>query len=90
MVVTVHDENELPLANAAINGTWSAGYSGSSSCVTDSDGACSMTTEFISNGQGSAIFAVDTISLNGYAYESAANHDPDGDSDGNGIVVTAP
>jgi PKD repeat protein len=44
VTITVQDNTTQPVANATVYGVWSGGASGSSSCLTDSSGECSVTS----------------------------------------------
>lgn len=86
VVITVHDENELPVAGVAITGSWSIVVSGSqTNCTTDGNGTCSLTTGNIRNRDGSSV--VLTVNTADPDYQPAANHDPDGDGSGDSITV---
>lgn len=90
VVVTIHDANEAPLANATVDGSWSNGASGSASCVTDSTGRCSFTKSSIRSNVANVIFTVKNVTHATDSYLATANHDPDGDSDGTSISVLKP
>lgn len=90
VTITVHDSNEMPVAGAGVTGTWNGGYEGQDTCTTDELGQCSLSTPRINGQQSSVTFSVDDLSLSGYAYASAENHDADGDSDGSVITVSKP
>ena len=90
VAVRVHDANHNPVVGATVSGSWSGGYSGTTSCVTKGEGQCSVTSGDIRKRNGSAIFKVDQLSHAAMFYQSADNHDPDGSSDGNSIPVTKP
>ena len=80
--LTVHDSGDAPVAGATVSGKWSNG--GSASCVTDGSGRCD-----VSKTTKDATMTFSVIDLTGSAmtYAAAANHDPDGDSDGTSIVL---
>jgi hypothetical protein len=86
--ITAHDENEVPLAGVTISGAWVDG--GEAACITDINGICSITKNNLKTTVPSITFQVTDAVLNGYSYLSASNHDPDGDSDGITIIITAP
>ena len=86
MTITVHDENHQPVSAATVSGTWSGGYSGAASCLTNSSGVCTMTTGTIPAKNFSTTLAVTAVSHAGLSYQSASNHDPETDS--NGTVIT--
>jgi hypothetical protein len=90
VTITVHDQNETPLANAVVAGTWSDGATGGAECTTDGSGQCSVSKGNLKFDVTSVTFTVDGVTLAGYSYAPAANHDPDGDSDGTAITVPAP
>ncbi len=90
VTITVHDENHNLLANASVTGTWTGGASGTGTCTTNSLGKCAVSTGNISNKKPSTTFSVNNITAAGRTYQAAANHDPDGDSDGTSITVTRP
>jgi protocatechuate 3,4-dioxygenase beta subunit len=85
--ITVHDANEVPLANATVNGSWTNGTNGSDSCITGADGTCSI-TRGVRNRYASADFTVTSVTSASGGYDAGANHDPDAtDSDGTTITV---
>ncbi len=90
VTITVHDPDHEPLANATVYGTWTGGYSGSGSCVTDSSGTCEMASGELPKSQGSVTYTVTNVTHATESYDSSANHDPDGDSDGTTIDVAKP
>ena len=90
VTITVHDADHSLVANAEVSGSWSDGYSGSTSCITDGNGQCSVTTsEEIHKNTASVNFTVDDVT-DTLTYQSSDNHDPDGDSDGTQITVNKP
>jgi Beta-propeller repeat len=88
--VLVHDAGHQPLANVTVRGAWSNGATGSSQCVTGSDGTCTLTKSSLSRFVSSVTFTVSNLSKSGYSYTSSINHDPDGDSNGTSILVSRP
>ncbi len=89
VTATVHDASDNPLDGATVDGTWSGGYSGTASCTT-SGGQCQVTSGSIRKKIKNVTFTVNTITHNPLTYDSAANHDPDGDSTGASITVSNP
>jgi hypothetical protein len=87
VTITVHDETEAPVANATVDGTWSGGVTGGASCVTGASGQCSVSKTNIKGNVASVTFTVDDVTHTSNTYDSGANHDPDGDSDGTSIIV---
>ena len=88
--VTVHDANHNPIANVTVSGSWINGYAGSAQCVTATDGTCTVPTGNIRRNVRNATFAVNNLAKSGFTYTPAANHDPDGDSNGTSIVIARP
>jgi thermitase len=90
VTITVHDQDHAPVPGASVTGTWSAGASGTGTCITNSAGTCSVSKTGIKSNVASVQFSVTGISLEGAVYNSVSNHDPDGDSNGSVIVVNRP
>lgn len=90
VTISVHDGGEMPLSNATVTGSWSGGFQGTDSCVTNGNGQCSLSTEKIDEQQASVTFSVEDVSLALYSFQPAVNHDADGDSDGTIITVSRP
>lgn len=90
ITITVHNATHAPAANAKVTGSWSGGPTGSSSCTTNSSGQCTVSKNLSRSNYASATFSVTNVTLSGYTYDSSANHDPDGDSNGTSITVYRP
>ena len=83
--ISVHHETEVLANGMTVNGMWTGGHTGADSCVTN-NGQCTVATPaMLKRNSSSATFTVTGIT--GADYQSAANHDPDADSDGNAITV---
>jgi hypothetical protein len=87
VTITIHDANHSALAGAVVSGSWSNG--GTASCTTDSSGQCSVSQNGIPKRTGSVTLMVTDVT-DTLTYDSAYNHDPDGDSDGTSITVYKP
>jgi hypothetical protein len=87
VTITVHNGSEGPVANATVSGSWSAGTTGTGSCVTNASGQCTITKNNIGGGVASVTFTVNNVTAAGQTYVAGSNHDPDGDSNGTAIVV---
>jgi hypothetical protein len=85
---TVHDSNHRPVANATVSGSWSSG--GTGSCTTNGSGQCAVPKSTIPKSTGSVIFTVGNVTHATLTYNSADNHDPDGDSNGTRITLSRP
>jgi len=85
VTVTIHDNNENPVAGATVTGQWSDATGATVSAVTAADGIVTFSTGNMNSGT-SVTFEVTNVTdtLN---YNAGANHDPDGDSDGTTITV---
>jgi len=89
VTIAVVDDTAQPVAGATVSGTWSTGSQGTTSCVTDASGRCGVFRR-ISNRRASVRWTVTAVSHPTLTYDSSANSDPDGDSDGTRITVTRP
>lgn len=87
VTVTAHDQNEVALSGVVVRGTWTGGYSGTTSCTTI-NGKCVMSFPTIK--KTSVTLTVTSLSKSGYVYQSVSNHDPDGSSNGTVITVRKP
>jgi hypothetical protein len=90
VTITVVDQNGVPVAGAVVTGSWSNGANGSGNCTTGATGQCTVSKLRNKNNVNSVTFTVTSVSASGYTYNSAANSDPDGDSNGTVIVVAKP
>jgi len=88
VVILVHDSSEGPLSGATVTGTWADGTV--SSCLTGSDGTCTVAGKKARLAVTSKSFTVDSISYGSDGYEPALNHDPETDSNGTVITVLRP
>ena len=85
---TVHDAGETLVEGASVSGVWSKGAKGGGSCTTLANGKCTVSKKGLKTNVGTATFTVNDITLAGYTYDAAANHDPDVDSKGTFITVS--
>lgn len=85
--VALLDNKGNPVANATVNGNWSNGATGGASCTTGSNGQCNVNKNNLKNSVASVDFTVTSVTHASLAYDSDANGDPDGDSDGTLITV---
>ena len=88
VTVWIHDVDEMPVADADVDGSWSDGASGKGACTTDATGSCSITNGNLKGNVGSVSFTVDLVSHATLSYDPAANHDPAGD--GTTVVIYQP
>ncbi len=83
VTVAAHNQYHAVLAGATVSGQWSDATT--SSCVTGTNGRC-IVVKSLGSSVPSVTFTVQSVTKSGYPYAPAANHDPDGDS--NGTVIT--
>ncbi|HKZ85437.1 MAG TPA: hypothetical protein VJ793_17515 [Anaerolineae bacterium] len=88
VTITVHDASEAPVANAVVSGSWSVG--GTSQCTTTGSGQCTVNRNNINKNASSVTFTVTNVVRGSDTYNSVANHDPDGDSNGTLITINKP
>lgn len=86
VTITVHDGKHNPLSGAAVSGSWYPGYS-VGQCVTDGTGTCTVVLSAIPIATRMVSYSVSGMTLTGATYKPAANHDPDGNSNGYSITV---
>ena len=86
--VLVEDPSQVPVSSATVTGTFSAGAKGTGTCTTGSSGTCTVTKPRLRSG--SVAFSVTGVTHATRTYDSAGNHDPDGDSDGTSVTVFKP
>jgi hypothetical protein len=87
VIITVHSNNHQPVANATVYGTWSRGYNGSASCVTNSTGTCIIKTGTMRSGS-IVVFTVKSVTFSTVPYLPAYNHDPEKESTGTSISIS--
>jgi hypothetical protein len=90
VTITVHDAGHNSVAGITVTGDWSGGTTGTSSCSTNGSGQCSVTSSNMNSKKTSVTFTVTSLSGSGYIYNSGANHDTDGDTNGTSITVLRP
>ncbi len=91
VTITVHDSNHNPVSGVTVNGTWSAGSSGTLSCTTGTNGACTVSKGALAKRTvASVTFTVNSLTKTGSTYQPLANHDMDGGSNGTTITVARP
>lgn len=91
--IAVHDNNHSPLNGVTVRGTWSPAGLASDECVTGDlggDGTCIVLFPSIRRQTKSVTFTVTSLTSAGHTYQSSANHDPDGSSNGTSIKVIRP
>jgi C1A family cysteine protease/PKD repeat protein len=86
VTVAVHDAAHAPVANATVTGSWSSGAT--ASCTTGAGGLCQVSQGGLNKSTTPFVdWMVQSVTHSTLTYDAAANHDPDGDSDGTTIRV---
>jgi Zn-dependent metalloprotease len=78
VTITVHNESHalVNVNGITVTGNWSGGTTGTSSCLTGSNGQCSVTSSNMNSKKTSVTFTVTNLSGgSGYNYISTANHE---------------
>lgn len=86
--VAAHDHRHNPVNGVTVRGSWNSGPE--VQCVTSAAevaGTCTLTLTGIPLATRSAYFGMSGMTMAGYTYKLASNHDPDGSSNGFGIFV---
>ena len=89
--IVAHDAKHNLLNGVLVQGNW--GGSNTGQCTTGETGVvgtCAITFAPIPTSTFLVSFAVTGMTISGYVYKSAANHDPDGSSNGSTIFVRRP
>jgi len=82
--IGVHTSKHAPLGNALVSASWNDGTM--TSCSTDLSGYCGVMRSY-SPSNPVVTMTVAAVTRENYVYTSAANHDPDGDSNGTTISI---
>lgn len=86
VTITVHNGSEVALSGVVVSGAWGGSY-GSGTCTTGDSGRCTISLFSLPLDLTSITFTVTDLALAGQTYTPAANHDPDGDSDGTSVLI---
>jgi hypothetical protein len=73
VTISVHDQATDPEAGVLAEGDWSDGATGSVSCVTGTDGSCTVTKQNLKSRVASVTFTLTNLSKSGMTYSSAEN-----------------
>ena len=73
VTVWVSDTQGHSVSGVVVDGSWSDGTNGTSSCTTDISGNCMVIKQGLKNNVSSVVFSVNDLSLSGYSYDSGAN-----------------
>lgn len=84
--ITAHDGKHNPVSGVTVRGLWN-GTGPEISCVTAEAGTCTVALTAIPNATRMVSFAPTGMTLNGFIYKAAGNHDPDGSSNGFSVTV---
>lgn len=86
--VTAHDHRHSLVSGVTVRGSWGGPNTGE--CTTGEMGTCTIVFALIPNSTGLVSFGMSSMTAPGYVYKLAANHDPDGSSNGSTIFVRRP
>lgn len=75
--VTIEDEAGNPVSGATVSGEWSGVLTKSVIMVTDSNGIASVTSDKLKNPDGSFVFTVNDVTMNGYEFDSSTGPSSD-------------
>ena len=90
VTITVHTATHTAVSGAVVTGTWSNGSIVTVTCTTSSTGKCTVSSGKLGSAVANVTFTVTLVTKTGSTYVAAANHDPDGDSNGTTITVAKP
>jgi hypothetical protein len=90
--IRIDSASHAALSGAVVTGTWSNGATGTGTCTTATNGTCTIQKTKLSRATvASVTFTITGVTRTGGTYTTAANHDPDGESNGgNWIVILRP
>ena len=88
VAVVIEDQAHVPVSAATVTGTFSAGGKGTGTCTTGPNGSCTITKSRLRSG--SVAFTVTNVTHATRTYDSAGNHDPEGNSNGTTVTVFRP
>jgi hypothetical protein len=80
--------SHAPMSGAIVRGSWGNGLTGI--CTTSATGTCSVGSGSLARKIQSTTFRVTSVTIGDLVYDSSANHDPDGGSDGTTISIHRP
>jgi Fibronectin type III domain len=73
VTITVKDANGGLISNATVAGSWSSGNPASGSCVTGTNGSCSVTSAKLTNGTQSVTLTITGVTHPTATYNASAN-----------------
>jgi hypothetical protein len=88
VVATVVDWAGESVVEATVSGTWDQGDGIVQSCVTDTDGECSLTSTPIKKNIKYATLTLSTVDHPDFTYKSDNDHDPDSLTQGTSIRIS--
>jgi hypothetical protein len=86
--VRIESSGHIAQPQSVVTGRWSTGVTGS--CTTAGAGTCLIGSGTIGRSVKAATFTVTSVTSGPAVYDSSANHDPDGDSNGTSITIARP
>jgi hypothetical protein len=77
VTINVVDSIGAPLAGVLVEGDWSNGSSGSTSCTSDAAGRCNVSKQNLKGNVPGVDFTLTNLIVTGYFYQSSDNEVPD-------------
>ena len=90
VTVTIVNSFGQVMTGVTITGFWGDDPTTPITISTNATGKATIFRYNINKNTSSLTFTISNLSLAGYAYDAAANHDDEGDSDGTEILVLTP
>ena len=87
VTITAHDAKHRPLAGVTVSGNWFTTTSINAQCVTNETGTCTLALASLPLTLRAVSYSVSGMTLTGFTYKMASNHDPDGSSNGYSVAV---
>jgi hypothetical protein len=88
VTIRIDTFSHAPRSGAIVRGTWGNGLTGT--CTTTATGTCSVSSGSLARKIQSTTFRVTSVTVGDLVYDSTANHDPDGSSNGTTIAIHRP
>ena len=89
-MISIVDDQGVPVVDATLNIKWSKGFSGSFSCITNSNGQCHLAVEAVAESIDEVEIQIEDISHWLLKYQSSDNEDADGESNGSKLATEPP
>jgi hypothetical protein len=88
VTIRIDTSAHAPRSGASVRGVWGNGLN--ATCTTAAAGTCSVGSGSLPRKIQSTTFRVTSVTIGDLTYDSTANHDPDGSSNGTQIAINRP